>query len=126
MRRADYQGAADALIEASSICIITHLRPDADAIGSAAALNLALRQRGKQTRTVIGQERPISNNLFTIPAADEIELVNTLPKGYDLYVTVDCGSIDRTGALMGELEKMAGTGRVLCIDHHASNRGFGS
>ncbi len=31
-----------------------------------------------------------SNNLFTIPAADEIELVNTLPKGYDLYVTVDC------------------------------------
>ncbi len=57
---------------------------------------VALRQRGKQTRTVIGPEHPISNNLFTIPAADEIELVNTLPKGYDLYVTVDCGSNDRS------------------------------
>ncbi len=30
MRRTDYQSAADAWIEASSICIITHLRPDAD------------------------------------------------------------------------------------------------
>ncbi|OFQ36085.1 exopolyphosphatase [Corynebacterium sp. HMSC072D12] len=126
MSRTNYEAAVDALVQASSICIITHLRPDADAVGSAAALTLALRQRGKQTRTVIGQRRDISANLFTIPTVDEIELVDELPQGYDLYVTVDCGSIDRTGSVAREIEDMAAVGRVLCIDHHASNDGFGA
>ena len=126
MSRTNYEAAADALVQASSICIITHLRPDADAVGSAAALTLALRQRGKQTRTVIGQRREISSNLFSIPTVDEIELVDELPQGYDLYVTLDCGSLDRTGSLMEAVEAKAAAGRVLCIDHHSSNPGFGA
>ncbi|MDO5032465.1 bifunctional oligoribonuclease/PAP phosphatase NrnA [Corynebacterium sp.] len=126
MTRALYTDAVDALVQASSVCIITHLRPDADAIGSAAALALGLRQRGKQTRTVIGQRREVSRNLLSIPTAEDIELVESLPSGYDLYVTVDCGSLDRTGLLAGELAVVVDSGRVLCIDHHASNPGFGS
>ena len=47
MTKKQYQPAVAALHDAHSICIVTHLRPDADAIGSAAALLLALRQRGK-------------------------------------------------------------------------------
>lgn len=123
---AAYRHAVNALSEASSICVITHLRPDADAIGSAASLLLALRQRGKEVCAVIGQDRQISRNLKSIPTAGEVALVRELPKGYDLYVTVDCGSIDRTGFLAGELKEVAEAGRLLCIDHHASNPGFGS
>ena len=67
MTKKQYEPAVAALHDAHSICIVTHLRPDADAIGSAAALLLALRQRGKDVCAVVGQEREISRNLYTIP-----------------------------------------------------------
>lgn len=122
----DYRQVARALADAQRLCIITHVRPDADAIGSAAALSMGLRQLGKETVAVIGQRRPLSANIMTIPGAEDICLVEQLPDGYDLYVTVDCGSVERTGAGAPQIRELAAQGLVLCIDHHASNPGFGS
>lgn len=119
---ADYQAVAAALDAAESVCIVTHLRPDADAIGSAMALQRALRSLGKRTTALIGQSRPVSENLLTIPGAEEIATVGVLPAGYELYVTVDCGSIDRTGLVC---EGLAGVEKMVCIDHHSTNEGFG-
>lgn len=126
MSRTDYAGAVNALVDAGSICVVTHVRPDADAIGSATALMLGLRQRGKEVRALIGQDREISGNLLSIPKSEEIELTQELPLGFDLYVTVDCGALDRTGYLAPGLGRAREEGRLLCIDHHASNEGFGS
>ena len=88
MTKKQYEPAVAALHDAHSICIVTHLRPDADAIGSAAALLLALRQRGKDVCAVVGQEREISRNLYTIPAADDVTTSLKLPEGYDLYLSL--------------------------------------
>ena len=118
--------AVGALQEADSVCIVAHLRPDADALGSMGTLRLGLEQLGKKTRCVIGQDWPISENLFTIPGTDAVEVTTSLPTGYDLYVTVDCGSLDRTGLLARDLAKAIRRGNVVCIDHHASNHGFGN
>ena len=126
MTKKQYQPAVAALQDAHSICIVTHLRPDADAIGSAAALLLALRQQGKDVCAVVGQDREISRNLYTIPGAEDVIVSRELPEGYDLYVTVDCGSLDRTGFFADHIEQLAQQGRVLCIDHHSSNPGFGA
>ena len=49
-----------ALQEADSVCIVAHLRPDADALGSMATLRLGLEQLGKKTRCVVGPFRRIS------------------------------------------------------------------
>ena len=87
---------------------------------------MGLRQLGKETVAVIGQRRPLSANIMTIPGAEDICLVEQLPDGYDLYVTVDCGSVERTGAGHPRSRELAAQGLVLCIDHHASNPGFGS
>ncbi|MBK4157196.1 bifunctional oligoribonuclease/PAP phosphatase NrnA [Corynebacterium macginleyi] len=122
----EYQDAVDAISGAQSICIVTHLRPDADAIGSATALLLALKQRGKNACAVIGQDKDFAPNLYSIPAAEQVKVMRELPQGYDLYVTVDCGAIDRTGLFSADIASKAATGRVLCIDHHSSNAGFGS
>ncbi|MBK4145837.1 DHH family phosphoesterase [Corynebacterium macginleyi] len=122
----EYQDAVDAISGAQSICIITHLRPDADAIGSATALLLALKQRGKNACAVIGQDKDFAPNLYSIPAAEQVKVMRELPQGYDLYVTVDCGAIDRTGLFSADIASKAATGRVLCIDHHSSNARFGS
>lgn len=120
-REQQYQRVVAALKAAGRVCIITHLRPDADAVGSATALSIGLRTLGKETSIIIGQDRAISANLLSIPGAHEIQCVPELPQGFDLYVTVDCGSLDRTGYLAEDLQ---GRADFMCIDHHASNRGF--
>lgn len=122
-----YQAVVTALAEAQSVCIITHIRPDADAIGSANALRFGLEQKGLRTRVVIGQTAAVSPNLLSIPGGDDVERVHTVgEEPWDLYVTVDCGSLDRTGALAEELEGIGKRGALLCIDHHDSNPGFGT
>ena len=125
-RAHDYRAVASALSNCRSACIIGHVRPDADAIGSLASLSLALRKNGAETLSVVGQGREISANLYSIPGCDEIQLVESLPAGFDLYVTVDCGSLDRTGAVADQLKEYKAAGRLVCIDHHYSNSGFGS
>ncbi len=120
---AEYERVADALRGARRVCILTHVRPDADAVGSACALAFGLEQLGKETRVVIGQDDKLGRNLLTIPGAERIETRRRLPHGYDLYVTVDCGSLERTGAVAAAL---AGRSDVVCIDHHDSNPGFGT
>lgn len=116
-----YARAVKALAGARRVCIVTHVRPDADAVGSATALSHALRKLGKETAMVIGQLREIPTNLRTIPGSEDISLTRDLPEGFDLYVAVDCGSLDRTGLLARQLE---GRADFVCIDHHASNPGF--
>lgn len=114
--------AADLIRAAESVAVVGHVRSDADAVGSVSAMLLSLRQLGKQAVGVVGQPMAFSANLLSIPAAREIELADTLPE-VDLVITVDCGSIDRTGLLSREIaEKWEQT---LVIDHHASNPGFG-
>lgn len=122
----EYEEVAQRLAAANDVLVITHLRPDADAIGSATALVMGLNRIGVKARAVIGQKREISENLLSIPGATDIELVDALPQGHDLYVSVDCGSIDRTGSVAEQLEKVAAQGDLVVIDHHDSNPGFGS
>ncbi|APT92341.1 exopolyphosphatase [Corynebacterium phocae] len=117
----EYQRLIAALQEATRVCVIAHLRPDADAIGSATALSQGLRQLGKETEMLVGQRREISSNLMSIPGATEVRRVQELPEGFDLYVTVDCGSLDRTGYLADALSVKS---NFACVDHHASNPGF--
>ena len=102
-----YAEAARVITAADSVAVIGHVRPDADAIGSVGATVLALRQLGKQATGLIGQADAFAENLLTIPGAGEIGLVDKLPD-VDLIITVDCGSIDRTGRLAGAIAADAG------------------
>lgn len=114
---------AAALIEAAeTVTVVGHVRSDADAIGSVSALVLALRQLGKQASGVVGQPEPFSANLLSIPGSGEIRITDELPDA-DLIVTVDCGSIDRTGFFAEAIAERCS--QTLVIDHHASNPGFG-
>ncbi|QGU04866.1 DHH family phosphoesterase [Corynebacterium comes] len=117
-----YAEAAAAIEAAHSVAVIGHVRADADAIGSVCATVGALRQLGKQAVGLIGQSHPFADNLRTIPGAEEIALADSLPD-VDLIITVDCGSLDRTGTLATAVSARAQD--TVVIDHHASNPGFG-
>ena len=119
---AQFEAAASRVRAAEKISVVAHIKPDADAIGSACALALGLEKLGKDVQVYIGQPLPHSANMRTIPGVDRIHYGAPLPDD-GLVVTVDCASADRTGSLMPAI--MEDPSRVIVIDHHNTNPGFG-
>lgn len=109
--------------ESNTIAVSGHVRPDGDCVGSTLAMYLYLQdnynQDGKKTIDYFLEEPPKE---FQI-----LEGVNSLnpsfqsDKVYDLYIALDCGSIDRLGAAEPMFLAAKDT---ICIDHHISNTSF--
>ena len=51
---AEFAAAARMLVDAPSVAVVTHIKPDADAVGSACALMAGLRQLGVRANAYIG------------------------------------------------------------------------
>lgn len=117
-----FVAAASRVREVEKVSVVAHIKPDADAIGSACALTAGLRKLGKDAQAYIGQPLPHSANMRTIPGVEDIRYGEPLPED-GLVITVDCASADRTGAHMGTILK--DPSRVVVIDHHNTNLGFG-
>ena len=100
------------LLERDDFLILTHRRPDGDAVGSAIALCLGLRQLGK--RAYIW-----ANPQFTQRYAQRLTGLTTEAKTGTL-VAVDLAT---EGLLPPGGEDFAGKTQ-LCLDHHPSNTGY--
>ncbi len=91
--------------------ILSHIRPDGDAIGSIIGLSLALQKTGKKPQIVITDGLPRKFRFLT--GADQI---TRMIKGkYDLVVTLDCADKKRVGSPT-ELPDIH-----INIDHHVTN-----
>lgn len=77
----------NAIQKAETIAILVHESPDGDAIGSATAMNLALKQLGKNPDVIIPE---FSRTFNFLPGIDEIKK-ETNVESYDLTITLDCG-----------------------------------
>lgn len=119
----EFASVAKQLLEAQRVAVVAHVKPDADAVGSACGLAAGLRSLGKDASVHIGQTYPHPANLAGVPGVDTITYGAVLP-GDALIVTVDCASLDRTGLLQETIA--ANRERVLVIDHHETNPGFGA
>ena len=102
------------LLNHDNFCILTHLRPDGDTIGSSAALCLGLRQLGKTAHVLENPEitekyKPLHLHLSK-PAAEE----------GDTIVSVDIAS----AALLPQNAKPLLDRITLRIDHHFSAESF--
>lgn len=117
-----FAAVADRIRSAARVHVIAHVKPDADAIGSACALSKGLEKLGVDNNVYIGQSVPHSANMRTIPGVDDIIYGGELPDG-GVVVTVDCASADRTGSYLPAIS--ADPERVIVIDHHNTNPGFG-
>lgn len=101
---------------ASNILIVSHVRPDGDAIGSLLGLGLALSAAGKQVQTVLSDGLPAS--FRHLPGSQSVQKA---PQGdFDLFVTVDCADFKRTGQ---QFESFPAPD--INIDHHVTNQRFG-
>lgn len=100
------------------ICIVSHINPDGDNIGSILALGLALRKMNKNIHIIKTDDIP-ADYLF-LPGVDSIREYDE--KSIDLLIVLDCSDIDRLGKNKSLIEKSA---TVINIDHHVSNTNFG-
>lgn len=112
-------GLIAALREARTLCVVGHVRPDGDCVGSQLGLGLALRDAGKTVR--VWNEDPLPRKLafldpkglFSGPQAGE---------SFDCVVATDCASHER----LGRVAECIGSRRLLInIDHHPSNTRYG-
>ncbi len=113
-----FQKAMDMLSQARSVAVVCHIHPDADAIGAASAMVMALRQRGVPAVATYGEDALPAKSLLTIPGWDSFVNMRELPATIDTWVTVDCASPDRLGALS---ERILASDRVINVDHHNTN-----
>lgn len=114
-----WEAAAAAIRAANSILIVTHIRPDGDALGSALGLGNALRQMGKTV--TIADDDPTPDFLAWLPRASSI--VNAVSGAWDLLISTDASDEVRTG-LVGEIGR-ANSKMVINLDHHETNTYFG-
>lgn len=119
----DARGAAAVLERATSVTVVCHVNPDADALGSALAIGTALRRRGTPVQVAFAVPDETPESLRTLPGGDLLVPADAVAHEVDLLVVVDCGSAGRMGALR---DRMSGAREVLVVDHHVSNARFGS
>jgi phosphoesterase RecJ-like protein len=113
--------AADAFRSAQRITAICHATPDADTIGGASAVAIMARKLGKQAEIVsTDRPAPVFNFLDGIPDA------RTAPQlEPDLAVICDAATLERVGPIAREQAEWFSRARILNVDHHISNDGFG-
>ncbi|MGH3721911.1 MAG: DHH family phosphoesterase [Pseudonocardiaceae bacterium] len=119
----ELQTAAALVGSATDVTLVAHVHPDADALGSALALGLALRQRGAAVRVSFGAPARTPESLRGLDVADLIVAPEQVPARPELLVALDTGSRSRLGCLSDRVDT---AGAVLVIDHHATNERFGT
>lgn len=113
----------DILLEVSgakSIGITGHIRPDGDCVGSCIALYHYLKKNMPDTNLDIYLEY-VPDNLCWLEGMNKIDHDYEKDVEYNVFITLDCGSLDR----IGKAEKYFLTAdKTICIDHHVSNLSF--
>jgi phosphoesterase RecJ-like protein len=109
---------ADAIRARQRFVIVSHVRPDGDAIGSQLAMALALRSLGKTVRAVSRDKPPAPMLVF--PGVGAIEIADHVDDPGDAVIVMECGDLQRTG--IAGLER----GFVINIDHHPGNTNYGA
>ena len=100
--------------------VLSHVRPDGDALGSQLALALSLQQLGKEV-TVWNEDGLLEKYSF-LPGGQLLAQPPPEPQDFDVAVALDTATQNRLGTA-GEAVRHAKT--WINIDHHPSNPGYG-
>lgn len=109
----------DAIRQSRTICVVGHMRPDGDCIGSQLGLALALRAEGKKV-VCWNQDSVPAKYRFLDPEKDFSK-----PRSgeeFDLVIATDCASYERLGTVT---EFIKNRKMLINIDHHESNTRYG-
>ncbi|MDQ6964125.1 MAG: DHH family phosphoesterase [Mariprofundales bacterium] len=108
------------LYAAQGVVLTTHQNPDGDGIGSILALWHHLRQSGVDVYAHCID--PVPRIYRFLDGADQISSGSFTQSGVDTIVCLDCGAAGR----LAQDESFFANRTLINIDHHKSNRRFGS
>lgn len=117
----NFDDIAELIRNAKTIGVASHIRPDADALGSTIAFALWLKACGKDVTA--WNEEGCTTKFQYLPGYDIIALPAKTPKKFDLFVALDTSVKNRLGSV---LEGIDPSTPLLNIDHHISNEIYGS
>ena len=105
---------------AKNILVLVHENPDGDAIGSGLAMEMLLKNMGKDVCFYVPKYPHIFNNL---PGAADIVSILDENKSFDLALAIDTASEAQLSTWKDDFYK---TEERIVIDHHASNSKYGN
>ncbi|HUA37462.1 MAG TPA: bifunctional oligoribonuclease/PAP phosphatase NrnA [Candidatus Sulfopaludibacter sp.] len=109
----------DAVRQSKTFCVVGHIRPDGDCVGSQLGLTMALQNEGK--KVLCWNEDPVPQKYKFL---NDKELFQKPKHGlkFDCVVATDCASFER----LGTAGKCVLHRKILInIDHHESNTRYG-
>jgi bifunctional oligoribonuclease and PAP phosphatase NrnA len=120
MTQATLAQIGSALREHHRFAVLSHVRPDGDALGSQLALALSLQLLGKDV-TAWNEDGLLEKYDF-LPGGERLTRPPREPKDFDVAIALDTATQNRLGTA-GESVRQAKT--WINIDHHPSNPGYG-
>ncbi len=107
------------IAESRTFCIVGHMRPDGDCVGSQLGLALALRAEGKKV-TVWNEDKIPQKYEFLDPE----HWIQRPEQGreFDVVIATDAASLERLGSVGQAIQNRK---LLINIDHHESNTRYG-
>ena len=117
---ATFEEIARAICQHERVAVLSHVRPDGDALGSQIALALSLQQLGKQVH--VWNEDGMLEKYSFVPRSDLVTKPPANPPDVDLIIALDTAIENRLGTA-----RDAAQSAKFCIniDHHPSNPRYG-
>src|ERR1017187_2707284 len=103
----------------NTFLVLTHYRPDGDAVGSQLALLLLLQDLGKTVEAWNDDEVP--GKFRFLPHSDLIARPSAEPKDFDVVIAIDTSTWQRVGTAA---QRIRSRKHFINIDHHVSNEMF--
>lgn len=119
-RHATLPEIAAVLRDKQRFVVVSHLRPDGDALGCTLALGLSLRALGKDV--TLWNEDGMLDKLSFLPGAELVSIPTAQTQDFDVLVALDTATHPRLGTPLRSIGKVDLT---INIDHHVSNPGYG-
>jgi phosphoesterase RecJ-like protein len=115
-----FEQIAEAIRENQRFAVLSHVRPDGDALGSQLALGLSLRTLGKDVR--IWNEDGMLEKYSFLPSSELLTKPPADPQDVDVIFALDTAIQNRLGTALPAVKSSK-----LCIniDHHPSNPHYG-
>ena len=118
--RSTFEEIGRAFREHQRFAILSHVRPDGDALGSQLALALSLEQLGKDVR--VWNEDGMLEKYSFLARAQLLTKPPSGPEDVDVAIALDTAIQNRLGTALAAV----GSAKIwINIDHHLSNPGYG-
>lgn len=123
----DWQAFADFIKPAENIGLVSHIKPDCDALGSQLGMAYLLRKLGKSVRIVNGQATP-PHIRFIDPAGEILAIHEDIQPAelsdIDLWIVLDTSAWVQLGPMAEVLR--SSNARKAIVDHHISEDDLGA